>query len=308
MNSLESETRVSRRAFLKGSVVGVLALGRAALPSASGQFNEIPAADTPNSPSRQTKVIDCHAHLYHRSRHTWETDDRKLMEAADKLGIDQLCCSILPPRRPATAAAFRECNAWMAEAIKRFPGRVLGYCHVNPGHTREALDEIRRCVEERGFIGIKLYNEYTCTEPVVFPIVELAIELDVPILHHAGHAHYVIEEQPRISDGGHLAELSRRYPEAKLICAHVCGGGDWEWTIKALRHAPGVFLDTSGSVTDEGVVERAAQVLGVDRLVFGCDMSMTASVGRIRGANLSAADKEKILGGNMAKLLRRHKP
>ena len=104
-----------------------------------------------------------------------------------------------------------------------------------------------------------------------------------------------------------VAELSRRYPEAKLICAHVCGGGDWEWTIKALRHAPGVFLDTSGSVTDEGVVERAAQVLGVDRLVFGCDMSMTASVGRIRGANLSASDKEKILGGNMAKLLRRHK-
>ena len=58
-----------------------------------------------------------------------------------------------------------------------------------------------------------------------------------------------MEEQPRISDGGHLAELARRYPEAKLICGHICGGGDWEWTIKALRHAPTVFLDTSGSVT-----------------------------------------------------------
>jgi len=245
--------------------------------------------------------------LEHHSRSTWETDDRKLIEAADKLGIDQLCCSILTPRRPATAEGFAECNRWIADGMRRFPGRVRGYCYVNPGCGQAALEEIRRCVEDRGFVGIKLYNEFTCTEPVVFPIVELAIALNVPILHHAGHAHGGFEDQPRISDGGHLAELSHRYPEAKLICAHVCGGGDWEWTIKALRHAPGVFLDTSGSVTDEGTVEMAARVLGADRLVFGCDNSMTASVGRMRGANLSAPDKAKILGGNMAKLLRRQK-
>ena len=71
-----------------------------------------------------------------------------------------------------------------------------------------------------------------------------------------------------------------------LICAHVCGGGDWEWTIKALRGTPSVFLDLSGSVTDAGVVEMAAKVLGVDRLLFGCDMSMTAGIGRIRAAEL----------------------
>ena len=39
-------------------------------------------------PGKLTKVIDCHAHLNHRSRATWEADDRKLIEAADKLGID----------------------------------------------------------------------------------------------------------------------------------------------------------------------------------------------------------------------------
>jgi predicted TIM-barrel fold metal-dependent hydrolase len=252
-------------------------------------------------------VIDCHAHLHHRSRPTWSEDDRRLMEAGDRLGIDQFCCSILTPRRPATVEGFRDCNRWVAEAMKRFPGRVLGYCYVNPGYTREALDEIRRCTEERGFIGIKLYNEYRCTDPVVFPVVELAIKLRVPILHHAGHSHYFVEEQPHISDGRYLAELSRRYPEAMLICAHICGGGDWEWTIRALRNAPAVFLDLSGSVTDDGVVELAARTLGADRLLFGCDMSMTASVGRLRGAGLPPADRRKILGENMARILaRRH--
>jgi predicted TIM-barrel fold metal-dependent hydrolase len=278
----------------------------AALPSACAAVEQ-PIPGTSSGPLCKGKVIDCHAHLNHRSRSTREADDRKLIEAADKLGIDQLCCSILTPRQPATADGFRECNQWMGEAMRRFPGRVLGYCYVNPGYGQEALEEIRRCIEDRGFVGIKLYNEYTCTEPVVFPTVEIAIELGVPILQHTGHAHYFLEDQPRISDGGHLAELSRRYPEAKLICAHVCGGGDWEWTIKALRHAPGVFVDTSGSVTDEGTVEMAARLLGVDRLVFGCDMSMTAALGRIRAANLSVSDKEKILGGNLAKLLRRRK-
>jgi predicted TIM-barrel fold metal-dependent hydrolase len=268
---------------------------------------EQPVPGTSSGPLCKGKVIDCHAHLTHRSRATWEADDRKLIEAADKLGIDQLCCSTLTPRWPATADGFRECNQWTADGMRRFPGRVLGYCYVNPGYGREALEGIRRCVEERGFIGIKLYNEYTCTEPVVFPIVELAIELGVPILHHASHSHYFVEDQPRMSDGGHLAELARRYPEAMLICAHISGGGDWEWTIKALRHAPNVLLDTSGSVTDEGTVEMAAAVVGVDRLLFGCDSSMTAGVGKIRGANLSAYDKEKILSGNMMRLLRRRK-
>jgi predicted TIM-barrel fold metal-dependent hydrolase len=104
-------------------------------------------------------VIDCHAHLHHHSRRTWMEDDRKLIEAGDRLGIDQFCCSILTPRRPATADGFRECNRWVAETMKRFSRRVLGYCYVNPGYTRDALDEIRRCIQDHGFIGIKLYNE-----------------------------------------------------------------------------------------------------------------------------------------------------
>ena len=290
---------LSRRRFIGRSAAAAGTLWAGAGPATSPAFS----ADAKEKDA--SIVLDCHEHLYHHSVPSYKEDDRKLIEAADKLGIDQLCCSILTPRRPATAEGFRECNQWMAEAMKRFPGRVLGYCYVNPSYPQEALDDIRRCVLDRGFMGIKLYNEHTCTEPVVFPIVELSIELRVPILHHAGHSHYFVTDQPHISDGGHLAELGARYPEARLICAHVGGGGDGEWTIKALRHAKNVYLDTSGSVVDEGIVDMAARILGVDRLLFGCDMSMTAGVGKIRGAQLSPEDKRKILGGNMLALLKR---
>jgi predicted TIM-barrel fold metal-dependent hydrolase len=300
-----SPPSVSRRTILKGSAAAVL--GAAALP----RVRYAAGAESTPAPLRwppgKGKVIDCHAHLTHRSRATWEADDRKLIEAADKLGIDQLCCSTLTPHWPASLDGFRECNRWTAEGMRRFPGRVLGYCYVNPGYSREAPEEVRRYVGDHGFVGVKLYNEYNCTEPVVFPLVELTIELGVPILHHAFHSYYFIEDQPRLSDSRDLTELARRYPEAMLICAHFSGGCDWEWTIKAARHAPNVFLDTSGSATDDGSVDMAVAVAGADRVVFGTDSSMTACVGKIRGAELSDQDKAKILGGNMARLLGRRK-
>src|SRR4051812_19646048 len=92
---------LSRRSFLKHSGTTAMVLGAVAARVASG---------TESEPHPKAKVIDCHAHLRHRSSSAWEADDRKLIEAADRLGIDQLCCSILTPRRPATAEGFRECN------------------------------------------------------------------------------------------------------------------------------------------------------------------------------------------------------
>lgn len=303
MSTMNPMRWLTRRDFLETSAAATGAV--LAGPSLSGALAG-PAAQSTAGPDKKARVIDCHAHLSFRKSPDEPGNDLEVLDAADRLGIDQLCCSILC-KRPATVEGFRACNAALAAAIKRHPKRLLGYCYVNPERGREALDEIRRCMNQEGFIGVKLYNERVCTDAIVAPVVELAIELGAIILHHAGHSHVPIPSQPNISDGGHLAELGRRYPEARLICAHVGGGGDWEWTIKALRHAKNVYLDTSGSVIDEGIVEMAAKTLGVERLLFGCDMSFTAGVGKIRGANLSAEHKQQILSGNLLRLLETQK-
>ena len=251
-------------------------------------------------------IIDCHAHL--TGEHTgitriWGSSDSALIDAAERVGIGMSCASILTTAMPAPLEDFQECNRQLAAVIRRHPTAVRGYCYVNPGYTREALSEIRYYVEEQGFIGVKLYNEYKCTDPILFPIIELAIELGVPILHHAGHQHRPVLRQPNISDSGDLAVLAARYPEAMLIVAHIGGGGDWEWTIKAARATPNLFLDTSGSVFDSGMVETAVRVVGPQRVLFGCDTSFTAGVGKIRAAGLTEEQRALIMGGNMERIL-----
>jgi hypothetical protein len=233
----------------------------------------------------------------------WGRSDEALLAAAERVGISMSCASVLTTAMPAPLADFQECNRQLAAIVRRYPDKVRGYCYVNPGYTREALREIRHYVDEHDFMGIKLYNEYKCTDPILYPIVELAIELGVPILHHAGHAHRPVPAQPNISDSGDLAILAARYPEAIFICAHIGGGGDWEWTIKAARATPSIYLDTSGSVFDSSMVQMAVRVVGAERVLFGCDTSFTAGVGKIRAANLTDDQRALVMGGNMQRIL-----
>jgi hypothetical protein len=251
----------------------------------------------------QEMKIDCHMHVNGGTRKWgWKSNDL-IIDAADRLGIDQLCVSIPVTRGMPTMAEVRSCNDGVIQAMRRYPERILGYCFVVPGY-REATDEIDRCLEE-GMMGVKLYNQYKIWDPAVRPTIEKSIDAGIPILEHAGYPttpdRWV--DQPNVSHAGDLVEAARAYPEAMLIEGHIGGGGDWEWAIKQLRRAPSVYLDTSGSVIDEGMVEMAARELGADRLLFGTDMTMEGGVGKILGARLTQAQQEKIYWRNMARIL-----
>ncbi|MEN6305045.1 MAG: amidohydrolase family protein [Armatimonadia bacterium] len=252
-------------------------------------------------------VIDAHAHV------SWpgdfslsfeQTRDRAQIEGGDLLGIDVFVCSCLAPR-PSRPDTFRAGNDRLIAAMKEFPGRIWGYCYVNPGYTREALAEIDRCLQVENMVGVKLYNEYFFDDPVLRPIIEKCIALDIPVLEHQGHCTDALPGQPCISDAGHLARMAAAYPEAKLIVGHLGGGGDWEWVIKATAEAPSLYADTSGSVVDEGLIEMAVRTIGADKLLFACDGSLSAGVGKIRGAQISAEDKQAIWGGNYLRLVGR---
>jgi len=252
-------------------------------------------------------VIDAHAHVSWPSDFGLsftETRDAAQIELGDRLGIDVFVCSCLAPR-PSTPETFRAANDRLIAAMREFPGRIWGYCYVNPGYTPEALAEIERCLQIEDMVGVKLYNEYFFDDPVLRPIIEKCVELDCIILEHQSHCTDSLPGQPYISDAGHLSRMANAYPEAKIILGHICGGGDWEWTVKQAATAPSLHCDTSGSVVDEGAIELAVREVGADRLVFACDGSLSAGVGKVRAAQISEDDKAKIWSGNYLRLVGR---
>lgn len=307
----------NRRQFLRQvGVIGVAALpGSAALaPVARVRGEAEPVQDAGGLPAgwRAMRKIDAHNHVFsavHRPGADW-TEVEALVEAAEILGIERVYCS-----RPVTAgvradiAVVREANDSVLAAMRRHPARIGGYCFVQPGNGAAALDEIERCLEA-GMIGVKLYNQYRYTDPVVFPVAERCIARRIPFLGHSG---YLTDartraQQPNISHALDFCALSRRYPELMLILGHVNGGGDWEWAIKGLRECPNVFLDTSGSVQEDDAIGRCVRELGHRRVLFATDGIPETGVGKILSAELTAEMRADIFWRNFQGILDRRRP
>lgn len=306
----------TRREFL-----GEVAAGAGLVALAGRGAGDVRAADPgragdghdPGLPAgwRSWRKLDAHNHVFGlglRPNDNWtEVDD--LIEAADALGIERLFCS-----RPVTggvmanAELVRESNDAVLKAMRRHPQRIAGYCFVQPGNGAAALEEMERCFDA-GMIGVKLYNQFKYSDPVVFPVAEKCIAHRVPLL---GHSAYLTDPktlalQPKTSHALDFCALARRYPELMLILGHVNGGGDWEWAIKGLRECSNVFVDTSGSVLEAPTIELLVRHLGVDRMLFATDATMEGCVGKILAAELTPAQREAIFWRNFQGLLDRRR-
>ena len=191
----------------------------------------------------------------------------QLIAAADRLEIEKMAISMprttaKPDSPNATPAACREANDFVLRAMKDFPGRFLGQCFVNPYYGPESLEEITRCMDS-GMIGLgELYTQVRLTDSRYFPIIEKCIELKAPLLVHGADTRKDWRDpaRPGGSNANDFAAMGALYPEAMIIYGHIGGGGDWEYVCKVLRDAPSIYADTSGSVTDEGMIDFAVQV------------------------------------------------
>ena len=241
----------------------------------------------------RNRVVNWHEHVWFGA--DGELDEKLmdgLMEDVEQTHTDQIVCSLPILAQKVTPEEFRHCNDSLAIALKKYPDKMKGFAFVNPGYRRETDYEVHRCIEELGMIGVKLYYQYRIDDPVMRDLIETCIRLDVPILMHASKLNYHPEEQPFVSNGPHFAAAAREYPEATFIMAHISGGGDWEWSLKGIADYPNIYTDISGSVCDDGLMEKTVQMLGAKRVLFGTDGSYSACIGKMIGADLT--DEEKI--------------
>jgi predicted TIM-barrel fold metal-dependent hydrolase len=307
--------KLDRRHFLKTAAAGLGAAGlspvRAATAANVSMAGARPAGAGLPPDWRTMRKFDVHNHVFlsgRRGNADWADVDQ-LIEAAEILGIERLYCS-----RPITAGlmanieAVRDVNDSVLAAMRRHPRQIFGYCFVQPGNGPAALSEIDRCLDA-GMIGIKLYNQFKYTDPAIFPIAEKCIARGIPFL---GHSAFLTDPktlalQPKTSHALDFCALATRYPELILIMGHVNGGGDWEWAIKGLRECPNVFLDTSGSVLEEGTIEACVRQLGHERVLFATDATMEGCVGKMVSAEITATQREDIFWRNFQRILERRR-
>lgn len=241
--------------------------------------------------------IDAHTHL-DEGRF-----DPAVFEAGDRLGIELFLCSNLGSfQAHPSLDEVREMNDVLAGELRRYPDRLRGYCYVNPRFGRDSLDDLRRNVEDRGMIGIKLWIATLADDPLSDPILEYAAEHRLIVLAHAWRK--TVGQFPYESTADHIAAAARRHPDVRFLMAHL--GGQPESAVNAVGSVPNVAVDTSGTIIGAGEVALAVERLGPDRVVFGSDLphiDLAANVGKVLGAGLDPDAEERVFGGTVARWL-----
>jgi predicted TIM-barrel fold metal-dependent hydrolase len=188
-------------------------------------------------------------------------------------------------------------NDWVAECLRAFPDRFLGYCYINPNFAESMAAEIERCFEQPGFAGFKLHvswNGVLYDSDAYAPVYEFASARKAPILAHTWG-----DESVRA-----LARMARRYPDIPFLAGHS-GAGDVEINLEEARRTPNLYLELTYSGGTPWLVERLVREVGAERVIFGSDTILFAAshqVGKVVFADIGEADKALILGGNAKRL------
>jgi predicted TIM-barrel fold metal-dependent hydrolase len=255
-------------------------------------------SDSPLDPG-SPPLIDAHAHFYHAAsgRADWEQVNAARLRAGERIGITYHVASVLgsyghtsPTYFPSPVDVSRGNDA-MAELAEAESVRVRWYVTVNPNHTAHALAEIERG-RARGAIGIKLLASRRADDPLLDPVCELAARERLPILHHIWQHRTREWPNQEISDGLDLALLAARHPAASFVLAHLGGGGDWAHTLPAIRDVPNIHPDLSGSGVDRGMLDAALAVLGPERLLWACDLTMETGLAKLRALDVIGLDAD----------------
>jgi 4-oxalmesaconate hydratase len=212
---------------------------------------------------------------------------------------------------PATAVAWaRACNDLIARVVELFPDHFAGACQLpqTPGGTLDAsVAELRRCVEELGFVGCNLNSDPSgghwtskpLTDEYWFPLYEAMVELDVPaMIHvsascnenfHALGAHYINADTTafmQLVEG----DLFARFPSLRLIIPHGGGAVPYHWgRYRGLAdrlgrppldgHVMGnVYFDTC--VYHQPGIDLLGRVIPVDNILFASEL-----LGAVRGVD-----------------------
>lgn len=245
-------------------------------------------------------ILDCHGHIgVHPDFPAYKTSPEEMVSVMDALNIERLAVT-------STLACFNDCprgNKEMAEAVRRYPQRFIGYVTVNPNPRGEALQQLTEYAYLHHPPLIKLHpdlHKYPVTGPNYIPIWDYA---------HQTHAIVLVHTWDSDPNCGPLlfANIAKQFPRARILLGH--SGVSWrgyQQAIEVAKQAPNTYLDISGSQSHRTILEICVEEVGADRVLFGSDMpylDAAIPLGRVLTARITDDAKHAILRSNFLRLL-----
>jgi 4-oxalmesaconate hydratase len=212
---------------------------------------------------------------------------------------------------PATARDWaRVCNDLIHRVVALFPQNFAGVCQLPQtpgGDLDDAVAELRRCVDELGFVGANLnpdpsgghWTSPPLTDRFWYPLYEAMVDLDVPaMIHvsascnpnfHALGAHYLNADTTafmQLIQGDLFAD----FPALRFVIPHGGGAVPYHWgryrgLAERLGRPPlsehvmgNVFFDTC--VYHQPGVDLLCRVIEPDNILFASEM-----LGAVRGVD-----------------------
>jgi hypothetical protein len=168
-------------------------------------------------------------------------------------------------------------NDELAATTRAQPGRILGIGSVDLHRPMDAVRELRRCVKELGFVGVRVLPWLWGLPPNdrrYYPIYAECVELDVVFCLQVGHAGPLRPSEPG-RPIPYLDEVALEFPELRIVGGHI----GYPWTEEMIALAtkyPNVYIDTS-AYTPQRYPESLVRFMkgpGQRKVLFGSNWPM----------------------------------
>jgi predicted TIM-barrel fold metal-dependent hydrolase len=212
-------------------------------------------------------IFDVHCHLGVEQIFGGETTEEDVLQMLMENGIDGAI--IQPGLTYVSMTAQIEAHNRIIRFIKTHPDRSLfGMASLNPHVEPEIyFKEVSRCVQEHGFVGLKLHPVGHGCDPLwqdgVLPF-QVADDLGITLMVHTGLG-------SPVADPSHLLARAKEFPDLKIVMAHMGVAEKVAEAIQVMRECPNIFGDLS--LVSDYLVKSIVEQVGADRLMFGSDVN-----------------------------------
>jgi predicted TIM-barrel fold metal-dependent hydrolase len=230
-------------------------------------------------------------------------------------------------KRSVMIASFPGDEASVADAVRAYPHRLIGYFMLDPT-AADSATRARRAVEKLGVRGVCLFpamHRFSVQDDRVRPIYELGVTVFV----HTGVLTVGVRKKlglpspfdMRFSNPIDMHRIALEFPRTNFVIPHF-GAGYFRETLMLGDLCPNVHIDTSSSnswiryvpgLSDlKEAFRRALAIFGPRRILFGSDSSffprgwnveiIRTQLPILEQLGCAPADAAAILGGNLERL------